>query len=191
MTMSEDRGPPLASPPLLPSSPRLSSSPPSPPLCGPRLMWEHRKGGREIIGCTAANKWAKVVWVAGFSVSVEKPTGKVCNAVVLICSSTRFQSVCLSEWSYLSRKNICLDVSTCSQYYFESCFWSYPETCSSEIITWDNDLINEFIWFDGKVNTIKRVSDKVGTWHVMNVDDEVGLSWFCFIFGWNFKMRWP
>lgn len=34
--------------PLLPSSPL--------PCTGPRLLQEHRKGGREIIDCTAANK---------------------------------------------------------------------------------------------------------------------------------------
>lgn len=33
------------------------------PCAWPKLLLEHRKGGREIIGHTAANKWAKAVWV--------------------------------------------------------------------------------------------------------------------------------
>lgn len=51
MTMSEERSPPL-----------LSSSSPSLllllllPCARPKLLLEHRKGGREIIGRTAANK---------------------------------------------------------------------------------------------------------------------------------------
>lgn len=48
---------------LLYFSPLSSPLLPLLPCAWPRLLLEHRKGGREIIGRAAANKWAKAVWV--------------------------------------------------------------------------------------------------------------------------------
>lgn len=56
MTMSENRNPPL----LLLACLSFPWAEHGPDHC---RTAQHRKGGREIISCTAANKWARAVWV--------------------------------------------------------------------------------------------------------------------------------
>lgn len=61
----------LSSPPPFASLPLL-------PCAWPKLLVEHRKGGREIIGCTAANKWARAVCVSSRQEEAKCTLRRVC-----------------------------------------------------------------------------------------------------------------